>query len=647
MQFRNPEVFYFLFLLIIPLVVHLFQLQKFVKVPFTNVAFLKKIQATTRKSSTLKKWLLLCTRTLGLFAILFAFTQPYISNNTSLEKSILNIYLDNSLSANTSDPNGKNLQTKINKIIENAPENTSYNLITNSNSYEDLSYESLKKLLVTIKTDTRPQNLDRILLQNSQNSLNKTNTLYKNILFTDYQNIKYNMFTDVTGDFYAIKPLKSDFSNLSIDSLAISDAQSEYITLTAFIKNQGPEKNNVPLAIYNNEKLLAKQVFSISENATTPISLSLKKEGGFSGKIEITFNDTFLFDNTFYFSLGVSKKTKVLNIGKSDDFLKKIYSEDEFDFKQSSVSNVDYNTLLENDLIICNELTSVSKTLLEQLEEFKKDDGTLVVIPSKESNFDTERQLVGQNATRSIQKSNDTLRISSLQTKHPFFKNVFTDKVDNFASPFVKEAFLLKSGFVSGIVSYENNYPFFGNITTNRKVYLFTSSLSKSNSNFRNSPLVVTLFYTIGQLSFKRPKLYYYINDDEVIDLKLKLKNDEIFKISSRNKTFIPLQKAFQNKVELNFEDHILNSGIHHVVKEKDTIATLAFNNPKSESSSIYLDPKVFEYATNPIKIFDSIEDLFTSIKDFNEVNWLSKWFISLAIVSLLAEILLLKFFKV
>ncbi len=173
MQFRNPEVFYFLFLLIIPLLVHLFQLQKFVKVPFTNVAFLKRIQATTRNSSTIKKWLLLCTRTLGLFAILFAFTQPYISNNTSLDKSILNIYLDNSLSANTSDPDGKNLQTKINKIIENAPENTSYNLITNSNSYEDLSYESLKKLLVTIKTDTRPQNLDRILLQNSQNPLNK------------------------------------------------------------------------------------------------------------------------------------------------------------------------------------------------------------------------------------------------------------------------------------------------------------------------------------------------------------------------------------------------------------------------------------------------------------------------------------------
>ena len=647
MQFRNPEVFYFLFLLIIPLLVHLFQLQRFVKVPFTNVAFLKNIQATTRKSSTIKKWIILCTRTLGLLALLVAFSQPYLGNNTSLEKSILNIYLDNSLSVNTSNQNYQNLQTKINKIIENAPVSASYNLITNSDFYENLSYESLKKVLIDVKTDTKTQNIEKILLQNNQNSINKTNTLYKNILLTDFQNIKENMFTNVTGVFYAVKSEKINFSNLSIDSLSITDAQSEYITLTAFIKNQGTEKNNVPLAIYNNQKLLAKQIFSISENSTTPISLSLKKERSLSGKIEITYNDTFSFDNIFYFSLEAPKKTKVLTIGKSDEFLKKIYSEDEFDFKRTSVSTVNYNALLENDLIICNELTVISNSLLNQLKEFNDDGGTLVVIPSMESNFDIEKQLIGLSTIVNQQKSNDTLRISSLNEKHPFFKNVFTDKVDNFTSPYVKETFLLKSGFLSRIVSLENNYPFFSKVYKNGKVYLFSSSLSKDNSNFRNSPLVVSLFYTLGQLSFKQPKLYYHINEDQFIDLKVKLEKDKILKVSAGNKTFIPLQKAFQNKVELSFEEQILNSGFHHVLKEKDTITTLAFNNPKSESSSAFMDPKVFDYATNPIKTFDSIEDIFTTIKDFNEVNWLWKWFISLAIVSLLAEILLLKFFKV
>ena len=647
MQFRNPEVFYFLFLLIIPLLVHLFQLQRFVKVPFTNVAFLKNIQATTRKSSTIKKWIILCTRTLGLLSLLFAFAQPYLGNNTSLEKSILNIYLDNSLSVNTSNQNYQNLQTKINKIIENAPVSASYNLITNSDFYENLSYESLKKVLIDVKTDTKTQNIEKILLQNNQNSINKTNTLYKNILLTDFQNIKHNLFTNVTGVFYAVKSEKINFSNLSIDSLSITDAQSEYITLTAFIKNQGTEKNNVPLAIYNNQKLLAKQIFSISENSTTPISLSLKKERSLSGKIEITYNDTFSFDNIFNFSLEAPKKTKVLTIGKSDEFLKKIYSEDEFDFKRTSVSAVNYNALLENDLIICNELTVISKSLLNQLKEFNDDGGTLVVIPSMESNFDIEKQLIGLSTIVNQQKSNDTLRISSLNEKHPFFKNVFTDKVDNFTSPYVKETFLLKSGFLSRIVSLENNYPFFSKVYKNGKVYLFSSSLSKENSNFRNSPLVVSLFYTLGQLSFKQPKLYYHINEDQFIDLKVKLEKDKILKVSAGNKTFIPLQKAFQNKVELSFEEQILNSGFHHVLKEKDTITTLAFNNPKSESSLAFMDPKVFDYATNPIKTFDSIEDIFTTIKDFNEVNWLWKWFISLAIVSLLAEILLLKFFKV
>ncbi|WP_445752841.1 BatA domain-containing protein, partial [Polaribacter sp.] len=79
MQFKNPEILYFLWLLIIPILVHLFQLQKFVKVPFTNVAFLQKIIQDSRKSSRLKKWLILATRMLLLSAILFTFSQPFFS----------------------------------------------------------------------------------------------------------------------------------------------------------------------------------------------------------------------------------------------------------------------------------------------------------------------------------------------------------------------------------------------------------------------------------------------------------------------------------------------------------------------------------------------------------------------------------------
>ena len=100
MQFKNPEILYFLALLIIPILVHLFQLQKFVKTPFTNVAFLQKLVRETRKSSRLKKWLILCVRMLLFTAILFAFSQPYFSNKHVNKNQHTFIYLDNSLSTN-------------------------------------------------------------------------------------------------------------------------------------------------------------------------------------------------------------------------------------------------------------------------------------------------------------------------------------------------------------------------------------------------------------------------------------------------------------------------------------------------------------------------------------------------------------------
>ena len=89
MQFKYPAVFYFLFVLIIPIVVHLFQLQKFKKIAFTNVQFLQKISLETRKSSRLKKLLLLATRMLCFLALLFTFSQPYFGDKKAEVENLL------------------------------------------------------------------------------------------------------------------------------------------------------------------------------------------------------------------------------------------------------------------------------------------------------------------------------------------------------------------------------------------------------------------------------------------------------------------------------------------------------------------------------------------------------------------------------
>ena len=86
MQFLHPEFFYALPALLIPVLIHLFQLRRFKVQAFTNVALLEKIRLQTRKSSQLKKWLILIVRLLAIGCIILAFSQPFLSNQTAQKK---------------------------------------------------------------------------------------------------------------------------------------------------------------------------------------------------------------------------------------------------------------------------------------------------------------------------------------------------------------------------------------------------------------------------------------------------------------------------------------------------------------------------------------------------------------------------------
>ena len=79
MQFKYPGIFYLLIVLIIPLIIHLFNLQKFKKIAFSNVQFLKKVKLESRKSSKIKKFIILALRIISFLALLFTFSQPYYS----------------------------------------------------------------------------------------------------------------------------------------------------------------------------------------------------------------------------------------------------------------------------------------------------------------------------------------------------------------------------------------------------------------------------------------------------------------------------------------------------------------------------------------------------------------------------------------
>jgi hypothetical protein len=164
MQFKNPEILYFLFLLVIPILVHLFQLRRFKKEYFTNVRFLKELSIQTRKSSQLKKWLLLLTRLLLLLFIILAFAQPFFkAKDSAATGNELFILLDNSFSMQAKGQKGELLKRSVQELLENIPENQRFTLYTNDDAFTETDVKSIQKELQNLNYSSETFPLEQLL----------------------------------------------------------------------------------------------------------------------------------------------------------------------------------------------------------------------------------------------------------------------------------------------------------------------------------------------------------------------------------------------------------------------------------------------------------------------------------------------------
>ena len=641
MQFKHPEILYFLAFLLIPILVHLFQLQRFVKVPFTNVAFLQKLVLQTRKSSRIKKWLILATRLLLLTALIFAFAQPYFSNHKANEKQNFFIFLDNSLSTSAIGEKGNLLQIASQEIIENLSDKANYSLATQDNFYKNKTASELKDILLKVSNTAKNTNLKDVLLKAAnENTSNNT----KNILISDFQNTQKEDITNLPINTSLVKVSPEQKSNLSIDSVFVNDNGSSNFNIHITVRNQGGAKKDIPIALYNADKLINKQTFSVEENNTTQITFSIVKTPIFLGKIDLNFKDTYSFDNSFYFTINTNEKINVLSVGESGDFLSRIYTKEEFNFTASSLQNVNYNEIPKQHLVILNELENIPQTLINSLESYVENGGNIVAIPNKNTTITSYNNLFNKlNIGRLLSQKNDSLKITDINYNHPLLKNVFEKKVTNFQYPFVKTSFSSTFKNASNLVSFENRQGFIQQIRLPKaSLYWIAAPLQKENSNFINSPLIVPVFYNIGKQSLQLSELYYTIDRQNTIDIDKHLGKDEILIITSNTSSFIPLQQTFQNKVRITTNDQPLTAGFYQIKQQNNLIKNCAFNYPKSESSLDFLTLSDIDNTT----ISTSVKDTLENINNENKIQWLWKWFLALAIVSLLLEILILKFFK-
>ncbi|WP_456315231.1 BatA domain-containing protein [Pseudomonas shirazensis] len=642
MHFKQPEILYFLFLLIVPILVHLFQLRRFKTSYFTNVRFLKELAIQTRKSSKIKKRLLLATRLLLLTCVIVAFAQPFFeakdSKNASNEMYII---LDNSFSMQAKGKKGELLKRAVQELLENTPETAQFSLLTNTENYWNTDIKSSKSALQNLKYSATPFELSSIMAKvKAHKSAHKKDI----VVITDAVGLAEKDVKNIDAEEkpYFIISEAEQKSNIAIDSVYINQTLENFYEIGVNLSAYGEDFKPVSMALYNQNKLIAKTIINFDAKKKK-INFTIPKEA-FHGYVTIEDNG-LTYDNKLYFSISKTKKTNVISIGEPEksNFLSRIYTSTEFNYNNYSISSLDYNSLEKQNTIILNELIEIPQALQTTLKSFVYKGGNLVVIPSEKSSISNLNSFLanfGKIQFKNIE--NKSKLITKINFDHPLFSGVFENKITNFQYPKTNISFDISSPYPA-VLSYEDQSVFATMIQNPVSgVTVFSAPINAINSNFQQSPLIVPLFYKMGQNNQKTGVNALTIGNNQPYFVDVLLSKDAILEVKGNEDSFIPIQQILNNKVKLVFNDFPETAGNYSVFDKKESVENLSFNYKRSESDLSQVNTN----AVSDFKTADTISTIFNTLQTERTDSQIWKWFVIFALLFLALEMAIIKFVK-
>ena len=675
MSLLYPEFLWALLINIIPILIHLFNFQKYETIYFSDVSLFKNIEQKTKKRSQLKNLLILIFRILFLSSIVLAFCFPYIPNldkSTFNENAKIGIYLDNSFSMSRVNKNQSLLESAkddLMKLVDNLPEKTEYIFTTNTtqkNKQFGIYKNELKNEI--INTNLSPNVLsfaDVFDIQKSQFKEEKYNAFY----LTDFQQNIFDLDKiniDKNDRIQILKYTSTNSGNLSIDSVWFSESNrkiNKTETLNVQVTNHSVSNSEFQLKLNINQGEILNQSYNeIKENESKIIKFlfAINSKGYKAGTITLlsNINNAIKSDDEYYFSFSIKNDFKVVNLydknNLSNTYLKTLFkSVEKINYLDINLQNGYNDYDLNADLIILNQLSNIDDQLLNHL--FESNNKSLIIIPDLKSSYQYSSLFkILKIENENLDSLSTEIDIESFDLI--FFNNIFFKTNENVDLPHFSKHWNIKYDFNSQrLISYLNGDPFLLKIKKfNKNIYLFTSSLNKEISNLSQHALFVPImlrikeqssndmvsqikFNELGWVAFSKSK-------DKMSDLIIK--ND----LKKPTFSFFPeVINSFQNaKV---FLDNEISSTGHFYITSNDSVQHLfSVNNINNESEMDFISKKEINTKINNLNLEESIEiwnldeNEYPKIVSNNFKNieyW--KYFILLGIIFLILEMIIIK----
>jgi hypothetical protein len=672
MSFIYPYFLFGLSAVSIPIIIHLFNLQKTKKVYFSNIAFLKNVQNLSKKSIKVKNLYILLSRILFISFLVLAFAQPFLpSKNKMANADFINIYVDNSLSTQSSVGNDRVLDLSIKNIQSFGsvlPSNALINIT--SNDFNNYSNQIIDKSKITdvvgnIQFSSKSKSLNEALDKKVRRYSELQGRKKASYIFSDFQKSFINKLSDLkldsTVNYFFVPVTPQNIANVFIDSVWLESPfvnLNENNLLKARVINSGEEqKQNVILKLTIDGRQIATSSINLSPNSNQIVDFNFNLTTGGIKKGMISINDyPVVFDNDFYFSFKTASKIKVLEISPATEgspYVEKVFFNKElFDYSEKKIENLDFNSLSNYDFLILNNINSLSEGFSQALARSIQNNSSALVIPSEKADVESYNKLLNQfsifvNKTDSAQEE-----LNQPDLSNPFYQGIFENQKERMFLP-KERAYITWNKIGINHLVFKNQSPFLSQINTGKgKVYLLASSL-KSNTGLALNALFVPIVYKMAFSSHSGVEKLSYDLDDKLITLPIKTTaKNAVFKLVKDKTEIIPGQRISSTGLIMEIPETNLTPGHYQLMLKDSAVADIAFNYSSKESIMDFYNSEelkeLFAGREN-VEILEgaSKNDVVEEIKEANNGLPLWKICIIISLLFLFIEILLLRFYKV
>jgi len=411
------------------------------------------------------------------------------------------------------------------------------------------------------------------------------------------------------------------------------------------------------------------------------VSFTILHAGWHEARLSVT-DYPVQFDDDYFLAFHVAERINVLAVNGStqNKFLDNAFlGAKYFHLDNADPRSLDYSKFADYQLIVLNELSSISSGLANELKTFCQNGGNVLTFPSQSADLNSYNAFLQNFAAGNLGAFDPTPRqTSQVNTEEFVFRDVFLNKSANLRLPNTQGNFKIAPARGEQILTYRDGSSLLSKFSQGEGALYFSAApLNEQVSDLvRNGEIFVPMLFKMAIAGTKSRQIAYTIGKDEVLEAKHKIsaRGETNYKLrlvtegqqtttngqqptakgqqsTANSQEFIPEQRIFGSKVLLTPGTQVRDAGWYQLHLQSDsTLAEFAFNYDRKESDlSFKTDEALSENLPKNMKVLSAnAEANFSQVVNEQErgiVLW--RWCVVFALLFLALEVLFLRLWKV